>query len=79
METLKEIWDFFWAIRTNEPLTQWVAGNAILLALLWKAAVSVKKYRASLTPGTDDDKAAVRFEQIGNDLIRVVMPKGDEK
>jgi hypothetical protein len=79
METLQSLWDWFWAIRTNDPLTQFVAGNAILLALIWKVFVEIKKYKARLTPGTDDDAAVAKLEQIGNDIFRIVMPKAQEK
>jgi hypothetical protein len=78
MEYVQQIWDWFWAIRTNEPLTQWVAGNAILLAVTWKGWIEFKKYRARLTPDTADDEAVAKLEQIGNDMFRIVLPEKKE-
>lgn len=74
MDYINQLWDWFWGIRTNEPFTQWVAGNAILLAVFWKGWIELKKYRARLTPGTEDDDAVAKLEQIGNDMFRIVMP-----
>ena len=78
METLSNFFDWFWAFRTNDPITGWVLGNIILLTLLWKGFIKWKIYKASKTPDPQDDKDALSLQQIGKDLFRVVIPKKEE-